>query len=287
MIAVQLKGGLGNQIFQYALGRRLSIDNHCSLTFDARSYKYDRLRKFALSQFKCSINLMSPFAFPLQGPFRHLNSPYKRLINNNALKVFNESTFSFQPHILECGDGTYLAGYWQSEKYFLPIRDILLNDLQLSIPLQNDDQRLSEEISQNNSVSIHVRRGDYLTDSKTNSYHGLCDISWYQRAILKVINETNPSKFYIFSDDYEWVKSNLRLNLPTEFIKPKSPGNEAIDLHLMSLCKHNIIANSSFSWWAAWLNQNPNKHIVAPKNWFANAPHNTSSLIPSSWIQLL
>ena len=286
MIVVQLKGGLGNQLFQYALGRRLSIDNKCMFALDARSYKYDRLRKCALSQFKCSIDLVDSFAYPLQGPYRYLNSLYKGLSNGGRIKILNENAFAFQAQILNCGDNSYLAGYWQSEKYFLPIRDILLGDLQLSSPLCIEDQRLSNEISKTNSASIHVRRGDYITDIKTNAYHGFCDLPWYQRAIDRVIKEKKPVKFYIFSDDYEWVKLNLKLNLPTEFIKPKSPGNEAIDLHLMSLCKHNIIANSSFSWWAAWLNQNPNKCVVAPNNWFCNAPHDTSHLIPPSWIRL-
>jgi hypothetical protein len=286
MITVGLKGGLGNQLFQYALGRRLSLDHNCQLIIDARALSLDPLRNYALNQFQISQPPAKTFSYPLHGLGSRLNPLYKALSFTKTPTIINERGFNFDSQVLECADGTYLNGYWQSERYFLPIRRTLLDDLQLAKPLNKDQAQLAKKIEGGNSVSLHIRRGDYLTDTKTNSYHGLCDLDWYCRAANAITQDISNPHFFVFSDDYTWAKKNLLLSHPTHFIEPKADGQESIDMHLMSLCKHNIIANSSFSWWGAWLNQHSQKRVVAPANWFANAPHDTSDLIPSSWQRL-
>lgn len=286
MITVGLKGGLGNQLFQYALGRRLSLDYDCPLIIDARALAHDPLRNYALNQFQIPSRLAKPLSYPLSGLASRLNFLYKRLPWIQRLNVVNEKSFAFDPQILECGDRVYLNGYWQSERYFLPIRQTLLTDLQLAATLNTEQAELAQKIQACNAISLHVRRGDYLTDAKTNSYHGLCDLDWYDRAVDAITQGISSPQFYVFSDDYEWASHNLQLNYPTHFIKPQPDGNESVDMYFMSICKHNIIANSSFSWWGAWLNQNPSKKVIAPAQWFANAPHDTRDLIPSDWHRL-
>ena len=286
MIVVGLKGGLGNQLFQFALGRRLSIEHGCPLILDDRALQSDPLRNFALNQFQISQPLAKPLSYPLHGVGAYLNPLYRSLPFTQPLTIANEKGFAFDPQVLECESGTYLNGYWQSERYFLPIRQTLLTDLALTKPLSTEQSKLAEQIKGVNAVSLHIRRGDYVSDSTTNSYHGLCDLNWYHRAVETIAQEVSNPCFYIFSDDYAWATKNVQLSHPTHFIEPQQDGYESIDMHLMSLCKHNIIANSSFSWWGAWLNQNLQKRVIAPANWFANAPHDTRDLIPTSWQHL-
>jgi hypothetical protein len=286
MIVVGLKGGLGNQLFQYALGRRLAMEQGCPLIIDDRALNSDPLRNYALNQFQIAYPLAKPLSYPLHGLGIYLNPIYKSLPFAQSLTIANEKRFAFDPEILESEGNIYLNGYWQSERYFLPIRQTLLEDLQLAKPLNSEQAALAQQIRQTNAVSLHIRRGDYVSDSTTHSYHGLCDLDWYMRTVNAITQDISKPHFYIFSDDYAWATKNLNLSHPTHFIEPQKDGYESIDMHLMSLCKHNIIANSSFSWWGAWLNQNPHKKVIAPANWFANAPHDTRDLIPSSWQRL-
>ena len=286
MIVVGLKGGLGNQLFQYALGRRLAIEHGCPLILDDRALHSDPLRNFALNQFQINQTLATPLSYPLHGVGAYLNPLYRLLPSTQSVTMANEKGFAFDPQVLEYDSGTYLNGYWQSERYFLPIRQTLLTDLVLAKPLSTEQSKLAEQIRGINAVSLHIRRGDYVSDATTNSYHGLCDLNWYHRAVETIAQDVSNPHFYIFSDDYAWATKNVQLSHPTHFIEPQQDGHESIDMHLMSLCQHNIIANSSFSWWGAWLNQNLQKRVIAPANWFANAPHDTRDLIPASWQRL-
>lgn len=290
MIIVRLKGGLGNQLFQYALGRALSIKNGAPLILDTGSFSADPLRNFRLDSFRINGSQSNRFwFFPDTRIGRRLNPflAWLRKTFTTHISLLNETSFEFNPAVLNSADYTYLNGYWQSEKYFSTIDQQLRQDLQLAIPLTSIQKTLAEKISADpNAVALHVRRGDYVADPTTTAFHGLCPIEWYEKAVA-LIKERNPyAHFYIFSDDYVWVKDNLKLSSPMHFIQPSPDGQEAIDLHLMSLCKHNIIANSSFSWWGAWLNNNPKKIVIAPTRWFATNHHNTIDLIPSSWIRL-
>ena len=279
MIVVGLKGGLGNQLFQYALGRRLAIEHGCPLILDDRALHSDPLRNFALNQFQINQPLAKPLSYPLHGVGAHLNPLYRSLPFTQSLTIANEKGFAFDPQVLEYESGTYLNGYWQSEHYFLPIRQTLLTDLALAKPLSTEQSKLAEQIVGVNAVSLHIRRGDYVSDSITNSYHGLCNLNWYHRAVNTIAQDVSNPHFYIFSDDYEWATKNLQLSHSNHFIEPQQDGHESIDMHLMSLCQHNIIANSSFSWWGAWLNQNLQKRGIAPANWFANAPRTIRAIL--------
>lgn len=290
MIVMRLKGGLGNQIFQYALGRRLSLDHNTELALETSSFKTDHLRKYRLNTFQIQANIVSntlPF-FPTTGRKRRLNTvlQFFRKLVGKPFEIYKETGFSFDPQVLKCSSNSFFDGFWQSEQYFSSVRSILLADLIPAKPLQGMLAHIANEISQSNSVSIHVRRGDYVSDPTTTAYHGVCSKEWYEQAAKHMKQRVPDLHFFVFSDDYDWAKSNLTFGAPTRFIEPSPDGLECNDLYAMSLCKHNVIANSSFSWWGAWLNQNPNKIVISPKQWFIAGPQNTDDLIPKNWIRL-
>jgi hypothetical protein len=215
-------------------------------------------------------------------------SRIKRLFSRT--KLVREKNLRFQPTILNSGDQVYLNGYWQCEKYFDAIRTELLNDFTLKYDLLSELHKNQlepiESINRTNSVSVHFRRGDYVSDEITNSFHGTCSIQFYHNAIKLMAKQVQSPHFFLFSDDPEWILKNRIINdFPTTVI---TTSNMHHDMYLMSLCKHNIIANSSFSWWGAWLNRNPEKRIIAPKRWFAKDELNpqTQDLIPQNWIRL-
>lgn len=288
MIQMHLKGGLGNQLFQYALGRHLSLIHNSPLLLDITSFDNDKLRNYSLDAFNICAHI---------APINPKNTFLKRLIHKiQFIKPFKylrppgtvivENGFSFQPEIFNCSTNSYLDGYWQSHRYFDAIAPIIRSDLTLKYPLSEYLAILESEIKSTNSVSIHVRRGDYANNPAITTYHGLCSLDWYQQAFEKMQTIVTDAKYFVFSDDPDWVKANLKLNAPTVYISPSADGKEAQDLYLMSQCQHHIIANSSFSWWAAWLNPNIEKNIIAPKVWFSGANHDTKDLIPNDWIRV-
>jgi hypothetical protein len=289
MIVMRLKGGLGNQLFQYALGRHLSIAKNTHLQLDISSFKTDTLREYRLDSFKISATTSArlPF-FATDGKARHLNRLIQAIrgLFSRPFEIVTEKNFAFDPQILNCSDQAYIDGFWQSEQYFLPIANTLRKDLQLNAPIMGHLKEIADHIGSCTSVSVHVRRGDYVSNPKTTAYHGVCSTEWYESAAAKILEKVNNPTFFVFSDDCEWAKANLHFQCPTVFVEPSPDGQECIDMHVMSLCQHNIIANSSFSWWAAWLNANPNKIVIAPQNWFIAGPKQTNDLIPMNWLRI-
>lgn len=289
MIVMRLKGGLGNQLFQYALGRALSLAKNTSLQLDTSSYKKDTLREYRLACFNISASASDrlPF-FATDSKAKHLNILFQKIrgLFSKPYQIIKEKSFAFDPSILNCSEQAYLDGFWQSEQYFSPFANIIRNDLSLKTPLTGKLKELAEQIALTNAVSLHVRRGDYVSNPTTTAYHGVCSAQWYEEAAKIMEEKVIQPTFFVFSDDYEWAKNNLRFQSPVVFIPPSPDGQEGNDMHVMSLCKHHIIANSSFSWWGAWLNPSPNKIVIAPKNWFVAGPKNTNDLIPDSWNRL-
>jgi hypothetical protein len=228
-----------------------------------------------------------PF-FSTEGRARHFNTLIQVLkgLFSRPFQINRERAFSFDARVLDCSDQAYLDGFWQSEQYFSPIANLIRQDLQLKNPLPENLKALVTQIQSTNAIAVHVRRGDYVSNPTTTAYHGVCSVQWYEDAAKYMIEKIENPVFFVFSDDYEWVRKNIYFDAPTVFITPSPDGQECNDLHVMSLCQHNIIANSSFSWWGAWLNANPNKIVIAPQQWFAAGNHDTKDLIPHSWIRL-
>jgi hypothetical protein len=196
-----------------------------------------------------------------------------------------EPHFTFCSDILRVKDNCYLSGVWQSEKYFKDMENIIRKEFTLREDVTKKTEDWINKIETTHSVSIHIRRGDYISNKKTIQKHGVCPIEYYTKAVQFVSGKLQDPKFFVFSDDVEWAKNNLVINYQTYFVSDINiPDYE--EIIIMSKCKHNIIANSSFSWWGAWLNENKNKIVIAPKKWFSSNYTDTKDLIPQNWIRL-
>jgi len=294
MICVRLNGGLGNQMFQYALGRALSIKHKTELIFDCsqlgKKIKGLTARNFDLKVFNIQASEATKSDLAKLRPFIY------RLINVLAIKIgfkgiatskfFIEQKFSYNEQIEKTADDCYLVGYWQSPLYFKEIQNLILQEFEFP-PLTGENSVTGHKISNGNSISLHIRRGDFLNLS-AHSTHGICSLNYYEAAISHITEKTNDPIFFIFSDDVAWAKENLKIKGKCYYIAGNSGDKSYIDMQLMSLCKHNIIANSSFSWWGAWLNLNGGKIVIAPEKWFVNKTLNeqTKDLIPETWMRL-
>lgn len=289
MIAVKLQGGLGNQMFQYATARRLAIHKNTELFLDTSGYdsqaKVDTPREFELDCFNIEKNLISTDDYVLIDWGLGRKSKSKQYLSNirrSKLWKYTNPEQGFHKEVLVLPNNTYLVGWFQSEKYFLDIRDTLLHDFTYIHGPDKKSSTLYDRITSTNSVSIHVRRGDYVTNPHANKFHGLAGMDFYIAATKYVESLIKKPNYFVFSDDPEWCKKNLKLNAPTTYVSHNTSGSE--DMRLMRECNHNILANSSFSWWSAWLNQHFGKIVVAPKSWFANAHSNDiTEIIPSTW----
>ena len=292
MVITNLIGGLGNQMFQYAAGRALSLERGFPLRLDISDFSnYELHQGFELERiFNCTAEIAS------EADVRNIlgwqSSPViRRMVSRPRMARFRHKGFVIEPHfqywhgIKKVPCGCYLMGYWQSEKYFLEVAEQIREDFYFRLPLESQNTELAKQINQVNAVSLHVRRGDYANNPKTTATHGLCSLDYYREAIQHVAKHVQQPYFFVFSDDIAWVKSDLKIDFPCEYVVFNQGAESHNDMRLMSLCQHHIIANSSFSWWGAWLNQNADKIVVAPKRWFVNET-NTEDLIPQDWVML-
>lgn len=293
MIVVKLIGGLGNQMFQYAFGRKLSILNNTTLKLDAtdlmdRSHREDfTYRDYRLGFFNIDGQLVTPKERAIYFPRNSYTIRFKKFI---CMKLGiireiteNETNARFDSRYLLKAKNGYACGYWQSEAYFNDIRPLLMAELTVKNEHLAGYAGIVSDILSKNSVSIHIRRGDYVTNPVTNSFHGVCSLDYYCNAIAYMKKIIPNPHFFIFSDEMDWVKEYVNFDAPYTMVEANP---DYIDLHLMSHCKHHIIANSSFSWWGAWLNPNPEKIVVAPKQWFKAEHMSSADLIPESWVTL-
>lgn len=298
MIIVRLQGGLGNQMFQHALGRRLALKHNTSLYYDdllmqtkidAPSHTH---RDFELNIFK---NLEKPASQDLVEKIRNAPpSVFDRLyykIRRRYLPyyrrswIYEKEWFGFDENILNTPNNCYLDGYWQHTKYFDAIDAQLRSDF-IFPDLDPDNLAKAEEIKNSNSVSLHIRLGDYVRNQWAEQIHGnICGIEYYKKAIEILSSKIENPIFYLFSDEPEVASEILGSQFNYKIINANTGKDSWKDMHLMSLCKHNIIANSSFSWWAGWLNRNPGKIVIRPKKW-VNEEKNTSGLTLPNGIEI-
>lgn len=290
MIVVNLMGGLGNQMFQYAMGRRLALYHKTDLFLDCtflntESHHHIK-REYELDVFKIKAQIATEKELKKFKSSNRISSRVQqRFPGLFSYKVISEKSHTFNKSILTASNNSWLNGFWQSEKYFIDIETIIRSDFEFQSPLQGLNKTLAEKIGSSESVSLHVRRGDY-TNPTTLAFHGICSPDYYYQAVETLSKKVAVRELFLFSDDAEWVKQNMRFSLPVTYIDHNTGKNSFEDMRLMSLCKHNILANSSFSWWAAWLNANEHKTVIAPKTWFADKQVNTRDVIPDNWIQL-
>lgn len=292
MIVVKVNGGLGNQMFQYAIGRSLTIKKGNGLVLDNGSMT-EKKKNYTTRDFELSIFGLEKYISknPYSSFVTSKSNSIQNLINRIKIKLLNinfyyEGSLKFDNAVFSVPNNTYLEGYFQCEKYFLDVRKQLLIDFNFPSGLSKENEILVDLIKNKNAVSIHIRRGDYVNNAHINSVHGVLSKSYYDNAIEFFLKNSSFPYFFIFSDDPEWVKTNFIIDAPSEIISHNTGDLSYIDMHLMSLCKHNIIANSSFSWWGAWLNQFPNKIVVAPKNWFNDNKKQQNDIVCDSWIEI-
>jgi len=278
MIISRLNGGLGNQMFQFALGYKMSRVLNTELLLDLTLLKTDKLRSFGLGSFNISNKTIT--IQPEEMSF------FKRFFNripSNWRLIIEKNEFQYDENILLMSGNLKLHGYWQCPKYFNELRSDLISKYSILHPSEYYKKKCIE-LLHTNSVSIHVRRGDYVHVESTNKVHGTCDMAYYLKAMQLIYDKAGKDIcFYVFSDDVEWCKKEFS-QFRNLFILKSLSDHE--DMLLMSSCKHNIIANSSFSWWGAWLNQNPTKIVIAPEKWMNNKLTNTKELIPDEWFRI-
>jgi len=297
MVIINLFGGLGNQMFQYAVGRNMSILLNTELTYQ---YNYNRIRKdFNPNDIIAIYNVFNIRARELTSiEQKNLTSKKIKFIASKILnfnienrKYFinrvDENSFNFDPDVLKKKGNILLNGYWQTEKYFESHKDIIRDDFTFKIPFNEESKIIANKIINTNSVSIHIRGQDYINRLNTSKTHNVCNMEYYQRAIDEIMNSLVDPYFFIFSDDYEYAKSIISFNIPHEIVNINKWNDSPYDdMRLMSICKHNIIANSSFSWWGAWLNNNKDKIIISPKTWTNENFLNAKDIIPKNWIKI-
>ena len=294
MVVVQLTGGLGNQLFQYATAKALSSCNQQTVFLDIQSYQWDKLRVYELEKFNIKAQIADQ---EISNKIKNSNvsfiDKFKHFLTNTDIKYYRlpyikEQNFSFDQNFNKFRNKhVYLEGYWQSELYFYNVRNEIITEIRDFNLLKYNSIKLYQKItSKKCPISLHVRRGDYVDNKNTNEYHGTCSNEYYKNAIQLIEKEIDDVHFFVFSDDKEYVN---------EFYKDSSKFTIINDIHydyeellLMSACKHHIIANSSFSWWGAWLNPNSEKRVIAPINWFKNKDmqKQISNLLPSNWVKI-
>lgn len=290
MIIIKIIGGLGNQMFQYAAGRRLAIKHDTTLKLDISGYSVGEgitPRDYELKVFNIQENFATA---PEIQRFRKFDKSILKRISpalSEALRskrYIKEKHYHFDPKILDLPDDVYMDGYWQSEKYFKNVENKIREEFSFKVKPQAQNQKLLKQIEKSSSVSLHIRRGDYVKNPAVKKILENLGLDYYQETVSMIAKKIANPHFFVFSDDIGWVKKHLNLKYPTVFIGHNKGPKSFEDLRLMSQCKHNIMANSSFSWWGAWLNEYPKKIVIAPKRWFADK-RNTSDLIPDNWIK--
>jgi hypothetical protein len=289
MIISRLSGGLGNQMFQYAAGRRLALARRTELKLDLSLLDDPRrvrtLRSYELDAYPICAELATAEELALAlARRRSLGARIARRLGRRSAAI--ERHFHFDPEVRDLPDDTCLEGYWQSERYFKDVATFVRRELTLERPAAGRNALMLERIQTCNAVSLHVRRGDYVTDPEANATHGLCPPGYYRDAARYVSERVADPVYFLFSDDPEWTRSHLDLPGETVVVDHNGPESGCEDLRLMSRCRHHVIANSTFSWWGAWLDPDPDKLVIAPKQWFQDGARDSADLVPESWIRL-
>ncbi len=302
MIILRLRGGLGNQLFQIAAGLRLATSLKTPLKLDLSWFRaYSLMHVYGMTPYHFEAEIASDWEirrystpwFPLSLNTRlyykyhdHIRKRFPTQTPYYLKRLVREQHFHFDSRILNIQHNCILDGFWQSENYFADMKNSVHQNLSLKSPPSAENARLIEQVQKRDSVSVHVRRGDYISNPGINKIHGLCDLDYYQNAISRMNERVPSAHFYFFSDDPDWVEKNLSSKENSTVIRHNGLNQDYEDIRLMSSCKHNIICNSTFSWWGAWLNPYPQKLVLAPHRWFKTNQHNDSDIIPKDWLRV-
>jgi hypothetical protein len=304
MIIVKLLGGLGNQMFQYAAGLALASARRTVLKLDVSWFRelgeHEGHNRYSLGCFNiCEQFATSEEIDRIKGsPLTRIESFSARLARTlhlyryaNSLSLpgapfVQKEPADFDPVLLEQPDNTYLDGMWQSPRYFESIKGLLQMHFSFRYPVTPTVDRVIHRIRDSPSAALHFRRGDYVRNPEFNRINGVVRLQYYYEAIQRILARDPRTKFYIFSDDIESVRSEFAPTAPHEFVDVTEPWHAWDKIRMMSACDHIAIANSTFSWWAAWLNHSPKRLVIAPDPWFAQPPGGRCDIIPDAWLKL-
>jgi glycosyl transferase family 11 len=279
MIITRLHGRLGNQMFQYAAAAGLAARLQVPVGLDTR---LATTRDEGVLTRVFDLDVMASAPLPPLKSDGFLRYAVWRLFGS-APRFQRERGLGYNTEIETYENDTYLHGYWQSERYFLHIEDRIRQAFIFPDFSTAQNAEMAAQISESPAISLHVRRGDYLTLGA----HVLCDQAYYQAALALITDglAQEPTVF-VFSDDPKWAKDNLPLPYSKVVVDFNGPDTDFEDMRLMSLCQHNIIGNSSFSWWAAWLNTNPDKRVAGPSRWFGDPKLSNPDILPQNWLRI-
>ncbi len=294
-------GGLGNQMFQYAAAKTLTAKLKTTLKLDLSFLDEDlnhqniTKREYALARFDIADPIIEKkelfhfFRICRMLGLTRIHGLNRTVFSNRIPlpKMVSHYAPSYYKKFHALSDNTYLDGYWQSEKYFLPAVDLIKN------VFTNNDRGIIEKVKEigrpflgNTLCSIHIRRGDYISNPIARARHGACPVSYYLDAMAFITNKIHEVAFLVVTDDQDWVK-NVFIPESGHYRVALVAGNDPfVDLAVMYSCDHHIIANSSFSWWGAWLGANPDKIVVTPRKWYADQTIFVDDMIPQSWIRM-
>lgn len=279
MIIVKLMGGMGNQMFQYAFGRNLSIKYNVPLKIDLSFLKNRNMgHNFVYRDYDLDIfHVHSDFEIGYINNLYTANEPHFHYSQNFINAIENT---------LKSGNSILLDGYWQSYLYFKEYEEIIREDFKFrdNVELTNNNEidQMVKKIKESNSVLINVRRTDYLN----TNFHGVMGMDYINNARTIIESKVDNPHYFIFSDDVDWCRENMKFDNMTIVDHSYKGEKFGYYLQLMSKCKHFIIPNSSFAWWAAWMNTDDSKIVISPKQWFTDNNINTNDLIPSNWIRI-
>ena len=294
MIISRLWGGLGNQMFQYAAGRALALRSGQSLKLDI----YDLVDRSPWPDFvhrDCDLGLlMAPLDFASLGDLGKAHEKPSSLLTRLGLRyrkeIFRRNTFKetnqqFLPELVDAQKrNAYLVGYWHDERYFKDCKEVIARDFAMRGDLSSD---YAEPISGCESVCLNVRRTDFVNITAEREYRTECDEGYYRKAIDLLLEKHDEIQIFGFSDDVEWCEQNLKLQRPVTWIPHSQAGVKFANYFwLMRQCKHFIIPNSTFAWWAAWLSENPEKMVVCPQHWYNDPEQQSDGLLPDDWVKI-
>ena len=285
MIIIEASGGLGNQMFQYALYKKLESMGK-DVVMDTSFFRSKQnLRELEIGVFGVQYRSITDKEAAYIRGYGYQDTIIDKIkykLKPSKMKMYRDTIERFQPEIFKMDD-IYLCGYWQSEKYFKDVRNTILKEFSFPLETRERFEDLCKQMQEENSISIHIRRSDYLTEQNAKVYGNICTEIYYENAIAYMDRQIKNPHYYVFTDDLEWTRGYFKGDQYT--IVDENRGKDSYaDIYLMSQCKHNIIANSSFSWWGAWLNENPDKKVLAPKKWFHN--HEKDEIVCEDWIRI-